>query len=79
MTFEKDDGAVPADYKVSISKLAPSTAGPAPGPDDPNYDPNPKEEAPKHLLPEKYADFLKSGLSANITTEPKSDLNFDLK
>lgn len=79
MTFEKDDGAVPAEYKVSIRKLAASAAGPAPGPDDPGYDPNPKEEPPKHLLPEQYADFLKSGLSATISTEPKTDLNFDLK
>jgi len=79
MTFEKGDGAVPAEYKVSVRKLAPSTAGPQPGPDDPGYDPNPKEEPIKHLLPEKYAEFLKSGLSATIATEPKTDLNFDLK
>lgn len=78
MTFEKGDGAVAGEYKVSVRKLAPPTSGPAPSPDDPNYDPNPKVEPPKHLLPEKYADFNKSELTATISSVPRTDLDFDL-
>jgi hypothetical protein len=78
-TFEKADGAIPGEYKVSIQKMSAEASGPQPSPGDPGYDPNAKSEPSKHLLPGKFADFTKSGLSANVTTTPNEALNFDLK
>lgn len=78
-TFSKNDGAVPAEYKASVRKLEPAPTGSQPGPDDPGYDPNPKPFVPKHLLPEKYADFTKSGFSVTVGTEPITDLKLELK
>jgi len=78
-TFEKADGALPGEYKVSIQKMSAGDSGPQPAPGDPGYDPNAKSEPPKNLLPEQYADFTKSGLSASVTTTANEALNFDLK
>ena len=78
-TFSADDGAVPASYNVSIIKLdgGPAVAQPAPG--EPGYDPNPKPVKSKHLLPEKYADMVKSGLTQVVGTEPITDLELKLE
>ncbi|WLD11774.1 carboxypeptidase-like regulatory domain-containing protein [Planctellipticum variicoloris] len=78
-TFGKGDGAVPGDYKISVKKLEVVAGGAQPGQDDPGYDPNPKAVVPKHLLPETYADFTKSGLSTKVGTEAMSDLKIELK
>lgn len=77
-TFGDNDGAVPGDYKVTVTKLE-KVAGTQPAPGEPGYDPNPKETKPKHLLPEKYADISKSDLTANISETAKTDLDFKLE
>lgn len=78
-TFEKNDGAVPGEYKVSIKKIEAASSGSQPKPDDPGYDPNAPEVPPKNLLPEKYADFNSSGLTATVGSSSISDLKFDLQ
>ncbi|HUQ69528.1 MAG TPA: carboxypeptidase-like regulatory domain-containing protein [Planctomycetaceae bacterium] len=78
-TFETADGAVPGEYKVSIVKLSSTDGGKQPAPGEPGYDPNATPAAPKHLVPEKYTDFTKSGLSAKIDATPKTDLDFKLE
>lgn len=78
-TFGKGDGAVPGEYKISVKKLDASTSGAQPRQGDPGYDPNPKPADPKHLLPEKFGDFTKSGLSATIGNTAISDLKVELK
>jgi hypothetical protein len=78
-TFEKTDGAIPGEYKVSIQKMSAGDTGPQPAPGDPGYNPNAKPEASKNLLPEQFADYTKSGLSASVTTTANDALNFDLK
>ncbi len=78
-TYGADDGALPGEYKVSVRKLEAAPTTKQPGPDEPGYDPNPKPFVPKHLLPEKYADFTKSGLTATVGKEAVTDLKFELK
>lgn len=78
-TFGNGDGAVSGDYKVSVKKLDIPSDAPQPSPGDPGYDPDPKPPAPKQLLPDRFADFTKSGLTANIGTEPMTDLKIELK
>lgn len=78
-TFVKGDGAVPGDYKISVKKVEGAAGGTQPAPGEPGYDPNPKPVVPKSLLPEKYADFTKSGLSVQVGTEAMSDLKIELK
>ena len=85
-TFETDDGALPGEYKVTVTKLK-SAAENQVAEDDPNYEP-PAEDGsdedgsdgePEHLLPEKYASAESSGLTASIPSEGEvNDLNFDL-
>jgi len=76
-TFDKGDGAVPANYKISVRKLeaAKTTAA---GMDSPDYDPNVSEVPPKDLLPVKYSQFTKSGLTVNVGNTPITDLKLDL-
>lgn len=76
-TFGGNDGAVPGNYKVSVRKLE-SISAPQPNPGDPGYDPSAPEPEPKHLLPEKYADPHKSGLTVTVGQQPISDLKLEL-
>ncbi|HET6425855.1 MAG TPA: carboxypeptidase-like regulatory domain-containing protein [Planctomycetaceae bacterium] len=78
-TFEKTDGAVPGDYKISVRKLEAATGGAQPAPGDPGYDPAAKPTEPKHLLPAKYLDFNKSGLDVKVGTEPITNLELKLE
>lgn len=78
-TFDKGDGVVPGEYLVTVTKLDAAAGGAQPTPDDPNYNPNAKQEPPKHLLPVKFADATASGLKASITATPNNALDFDLK
>ena len=69
------------DYQVSIvKKEAPpastaSTSEEEYVPPDPNAPPAP---APKDLLPTKYADAAKSGLSASVKADDENKFDFDL-
>lgn len=76
-TFSADDGAVPASYNVSVVKLDATASGPQPEPGEPGYNPDPKPVVPKHLLPEKYSNFAKSGLKQDVGAEPIT--NWELK
>lgn len=76
-TFSADDGAVAASYNVSVVKLDATASAPQPAPGEPGYNPDPKPVAPKHLLPEKYANFVKSGLKQDVGAEPIT--NWELK
>lgn len=77
-TFDKNDGAVAGDYKVTITKLESASSGTQPAPGEPGYNPNPKSQPPKNLLPVKYADPTKSGLTATIADQARTDLDFAL-
>lgn len=78
-TFSSDDGAVPASYGVSVVKLDAASVAPQPAPGEPGYDPNPKTVPPKHLLPEKYSNFTKSGLTKDVGEEPIKDWELKLE
>ncbi len=78
-TFAVDDGAIPTNYKVSIVKMEGGIEAAQPAPGDPGYDPYAKQPTPKHLIPEKYSNFIKSGLTADVTTTPITDLEFKLE
>lgn len=79
-TFEGTDGVVPGEYSVMISKLEVTETPKALPEDDPNYDPNPKVEAPpKNLLPEKYSKAETSGLTVSVPEgQDVTDLKFEL-
>jgi len=85
-------GAIPGEYKVTVSKLA--AAGGAKQIYDPNNPSKPPElTAPdeakekskleemkaKASLPEKYSDAATSGLTASIKDSGSNELTFDLK
>ncbi len=86
-TFAADDGAVPGDYKVSVFKLEGGKVESAPvgqlasGEISESYDPNvkPATAAPKHLLPEKFANTAASGLTAKVAEGGENKFDFDLK
>lgn len=67
-------GAVPGSYKVSITKKEPAPPAPT-GPDAHDQPPPPP---PKYLIPEKYSDFEKSDLRADIPEGGRDDLHFEL-
>jgi len=79
-TFEGSDGVVPGEYAVMISKMESTDAVKVLPEDDPNYDPNPKEEAPpENLLPEIYSKAETSGFSVSVTEgKDVTDLEFEL-
>lgn len=76
-TFKQADGVVPANYKISVRKLE-TTTTPIAGMDSPDYDPNAVETPAKDLLPVKYSQFTKSGLSVTVEKTPITDLKLDL-
>lgn len=86
-TFEGNDGAVPGEYVVTISKYEAAAAGggnssnPAEEPAD--YKPPTAEElaasAPKSLLPEKYASAKTSDQKANVKAEGENEFTFALE
>jgi hypothetical protein len=89
-TRQKDDGAVPGQYKVTIAKYAgQSTATTAPGEATADYDisneypegynPDTQDSTPsRNLLPLKYASPGTSGFEANVV-EGENTIDFDVK
>lgn len=77
-------GAVAGSYKVSVTKMERLAYDTGPTPT------NPKEYAeyearlkklpkPKNLLPEKYSNFAKSGLTATVSSGATAPIEIDLK
>lgn len=66
-TFHSEDGAVPGEYRISVMKFS------TPPPDYPvrksEDDENYIDFVPKNLLPKKYSDAQKSGLTATVDKE----------
>jgi hypothetical protein len=89
-TFRKDDGAVPGDYAISISKFEPGGGGGgAMSGEDPSAaaDYGAMMEAAargetaklgKELLPEKYANPAESGLTRSVVKGQRNEFEFEL-
>lgn len=80
MTFVADDGAVPGDYKVTVTKIdAPPSTGAEEGTDD-YVDPEQGGKPPetKHLLPAKYADPRQTDLVATVQDGKPLTVSLDL-
>lgn len=86
-TFSKDDGAVPGNYVVLVSKLEQSESEEADQIDveDPNYDGAEEEETgtgeeveAKSLIPDKFGKKGSSTLTATVGDDPVEGLTFDL-
>lgn len=71
-TFQRHDGAMAGTYKVTVVKRGPE--GPEPGPD---YR-GPRPEAPKHVLPARYASATSSELTASVAAGVPNTCDFVL-
>ena len=79
-TYDHDDGAVPGEHVVTVSKV--EIAAPDIDPDAPDFDAEqaPAELPPQYLVPEKYGSKATSDLRATVTPEgPNDDFTFELK
>jgi hypothetical protein len=76
-TFPPDLGAVPGDYKVAVSKQS-VVVIPEPPPGMHAED-MPRPPKPKALIPDKFANPEKSGLTTNIPEAGKTDIQIELK
>lgn len=78
MTFEHGDGAVPGDYRVSITKYELPAPPPA-RPSTAGYAPPPRRAASfsKNLLPRKYSNAVYSGLTVTVV-KGRNTLDFEL-
>jgi hypothetical protein len=72
-TFEPDDGALPGEYRVAISKV--HITVPEFDEGHPQYVAPPP---PKHLIPEKYAAANTSGLKASVVAGKENEFTFEL-
>ena len=76
-TFGKNDGVVPGKQLVAIRRVEVIDKTP------PNVDVSAGGAALppeiRWLIPQKYSDFKKSGLTAEVTEGGKNDFTFDLK
>lgn len=70
--FPPESGAVPGAYRVTLMKISQ---------DDVVYEKKPRGAVaqPKSLIPAKYADPTKSGLTVEIPAEGAEELRFELK
>lgn len=81
-TLKPGDGAMPGDYKVSITKK--ETVGKEYTTEEANAYYNEHKQPPpapevKHLLPEKYARPSSSGLTASVKAGDKNEFTFNLE
>ena len=74
-TFKEYEGAVAGSHRVSVTKMDYVPAKRPPGV-DPNVDIPPIATS---VLPEKYKDFAKSGLTASVTTQGPNQIRLDLE
>lgn len=70
--FPPESGAVPGAYRVTLMKISQ---------DDVVYEKKARRSVPqpKSLIPAKYADPTKSGLTVDIPTDGAEELRFELK
>lgn len=78
-TYADEEGVVPGEYNVAITKVE-SKAGTQISMDDPAYDgaESVKETPPKSLIPGKYANAASSGLTASVKAGQDNPYVFDL-
>lgn len=70
-TFASEDGALPGEYRVAVTKYEKEAAASGQF-DESTYtepDPNAPSTGPKNLLPAKYANAQSSGLTATVKEE----------
>jgi hypothetical protein len=77
-TYIEGDGAVFGKHKVMIDKSE-AYGGQTVEQDSPDYNPNAPPPKVKHHIPQKYADYANSGLTAEVTESGPSEFTFDLK
>lgn len=83
-TFEPNDGVIPGEYNVTVTK----TVGAETPQGDVEVDldntgddlsePPPETDGPQVMLPEKYADASTSGLTATVTADGENKFDFQL-
>lgn len=78
-TFEKADGVVPGEYKITVRKMEAGTAPAAPKEGEPQGGDGPKPTEPTNLLPVKYLEPEGSGLSVTVGKEPITALELKLE
>jgi hypothetical protein len=76
-TFEAADGALPGPYRVTVSKTVVEDAPEEVGPGDASGA-EPFSGTAKDLLPTKYKDANKSGLTAEVKETGDNSVTFDL-
>lgn len=78
-TYADKEGVVPGEYDVAITKVE-RKAGTEVSMDDPAYNgaENVKENPAKSLIPEKYGNAVKSGLTGSVKAGEDNLLVFDL-
>ena len=67
-TFSDGDGAVPGGHRIMVSALAPTPPGA-----------DPAGTLPPPLVPGKYGDYTRSGLTATVKEGEENVIDFDLK
>lgn len=78
-TFERGDGVVPGEYKISVRKTEAVADAAQPEPAEPVTSTGPKAPESRNVLPVKYLDFNESGLSVTVGKEPISLLDLKLE
>jgi hypothetical protein len=73
--FPPKAGAVPGDYNVTISAIEPAPVIELP---EGVHEDDIQRPPPKHLIPERYSDPVKSGLKMELYPEGRTDLDFEL-
>lgn len=81
-TRQSNDGAMPGDYLVAISKTDDAASATFVAQDDPNYNPfvgknMGSRPPPKSSIPAHYSDVKTSGLTARVNST-KNTIDFDL-
>ncbi len=74
-TYKEYEGAVEGSHRVSVTKME-YTPAPRPAGVDPNVDIPPIATS---VLPEKYKDFAKSGLTASVTAKGPNQIRLELE
>ena len=76
-TFGENDGAIPGEYVVTITKMESVPPG-QPGGDPGREPPTSTRKPPQSLIPLKYNDAKNSGLKETVTEAGPNDFTFEL-